>query len=248
MKLQILSDLHIEFKDLKIDFSKADVVILAGDIDVGLKGFDWIEDRVKDKPVLYVLGNHEYYKHTYPKLLNDIKEKATGTNIHIFENDSMVIGDVCFHGCSLWTDFELFGDPRYAGMYCQELMTDYRLIRKDPSYSKLRTIDTYHMHQNSLDWLEESLAESKSIKNVVITHHAPSIKSVIKPYKDDLLSAAFASNLEAFILEKQPDLWIHGHVHWAFDYRIGKTRVFCNPRGYPDEAGVRFNQGKIVRI
>ncbi|WP_215884515.1 hypothetical protein [Acidithiobacillus sulfurivorans] len=37
----------------------------------------------------------------------------------------------------------------------------------------------------------------------------------------------------------QPAIWIHGHVHDRMNYRIGKTRVLCNPWGYPNEGNTR---------
>lgn len=45
----------------------------------------------------------------------------------------MVIDGVAFHGATLWTDFELFGDPKFAGYKCQEIMNDLKVIRRDPS-------------------------------------------------------------------------------------------------------------------
>jgi Icc-related predicted phosphoesterase len=79
------------------------------------------------------------------------------------------------------------------------------------------------------------------MRTIVVTHHAPSIKSNVDQYRSDRLSAAFASNMEDFILEHQPRLWIHGHTHESFDYQIGKTRVVCNPRGYaPIEINKEF--------
>ena len=75
----------------------------------------------------------------------------------------------------------------------------------------------------------------------MVTHHAPSIRSIADRYKSDPVSAAFASNMDDFILEHQPRLWIHGHTHESFDYEIGKTRVVCNPRGYASiEENKRF--------
>jgi hypothetical protein len=35
-------------------------------------------------------------------------------------------------------------------------------------------------------------------------------------------------------------LWIHGHTHDSFDYRLNGTRVLCNPRGYARD-GVNEN-------
>lgn len=66
MTIQVLSDLHQEsFIDLS--FESADLVILAGDINLGTKGIEWIKSTITDVPVVYVLGNREYYKGSYPK-------------------------------------------------------------------------------------------------------------------------------------------------------------------------------------
>jgi len=64
----------------------------------------------------------------------------------------------------------------------------------------------------------------------------------------DAINPAFASDLENLILEFQPELWIHGHIHTACDYTIGKTRVICNPRGYPSELNTGFIPEKVVEI
>ncbi len=248
MILQIASDLHNEFGEFDMDFNDIDLLILAGDIGVGLKGLDWIKKNVRKTPVIYVPGNHEYYKNAYPKLLYKLKESSKDTNIHILDNDNITIDGITFHGTTLWTNFELFGDPKIAGMEAQLRMNDYKLIKKDPSYSKLRSIDTHVMHYNSLDWLRNSLMSGKSKINIVISHHAPSIRSIPDKYKNDIISAAFASNLEDFIKETNPELWIHGHLHSCFDYNIGNTRVVCNPRGYPDEKYNGFNSKFIIKI
>jgi len=248
MRVQILSDLHNEFGVFEYDFSNIDLLILAGDIDLGLKGFEWISEKVKDIPVLYVLGNHEYYKHSYPKLLHKIKDISSNSNIHILEKESIIIENIAFHGTTLWTNFELFGDPKIAGYLCQQRMSDYKLIRLDPSYSKLRSINTHVMHYESLEWLRKSLLNSTKEKNFVITHHAPSIQSIANKYKEDILSAAFASNLDEFIIETKPDFWVHGHVHEPFDYYIGKTRIICNPKGYPDEPYTNYKSKFVIEI
>ncbi len=247
MKIQIASDLHNEFGIFDIDFSDIDLLILAGDIDVGENGLIWLKEEVKKTPVIYVPGNHEYYRYSYPKLLNKLKEGAKNTNIHILDNGSITIEGITFHGTTLWTNFELYGDPKIAGMEAQLRMNDYRLIRRDPSYSKLRSVDTHIMHYKSLEWLKDSLLKSKTKTNVVVSHHAPSIKSIADKYKSDILSAAFASDLDDFIKETKPNLWVHGHVHDFFDYKVGETRVVCNPRGYPDE-NVNYRPKFIVEI
>lgn len=82
----------------------------------------------------------------------------------------------------------------------------------------------------------------------MITHHAPSLRSVPELYKADLLSAAYASNLEGFIESANIALWIHGHTHQSQDYPIGNTRILCNPRGYPMEANEHFKADFTVEI
>lgn len=223
-------------------------MVLAGDIDLGVKGIEWIKSVSKDVPVIYVLGNHEYYKGSYPKTLNKIIDAATGTNVHVLENKSVVIGDVTFHGATLWTDFALNGDSRIHGSICQEKMNDYKRIRKDPSYSKLRSIDTYILHLQSLDWLRVSLESSTTDRDIVVTHHAPSLRSLPDRYKNDIVSSAYASNLEDFILKHQPDFWIHGHIHMPSKYQIGATTIICNPHGYIHEPDNGFEKQLVVKF
>ncbi|MEH0153374.1 metallophosphoesterase [Limibacter armeniacum] len=248
MKLKIISDLHQEFGFNDLSFDNADIAILAGDIHVGIKGIEWIINKITDIPVIYVLGNHEYYKGAYPKTLNKIKALSEGTNVHVLENESVEIGNTTFHGATLWTDFSLYGNPRQYGIICQSKMNDYHKIRRDPSYSKLRTIDTFRIHNQSVLWLENSLSNTTTKSNIVVTHHAPSIKSLPDIFKDNPLSAAYASNLEGLINTYQPDYWIHGHIHTPTRYHIGHTEVICNPHGYIDEKYNGYDSNLILEI
>jgi Icc-related predicted phosphoesterase len=248
MKIQIISDLHNEFGIFNHKFEDIDLLIIPGDLNLGIKGISWLKETVKDIPVIYVLGNHEYYKGSYPKTLNHVKSCSGGTNIHILENESVVINGITFHGTTMWTDFGLFGNPKVYGSICQGKMNDYKLIRLDPSYSRLRSIDTFRMHKESLNWLEKSLIASETRLNIVVTHHAPSVKSLPDKLKVDITSSAYASDLEEFILKYKPDYWIHGHIHTPSDYKIGGTRVICNPRGYVDEVYNGYEMRLVIEI
>lgn len=248
MKVLVLSDLHIEFEGFEINYSDVDLVILAGDIHVKEHGYKWASENVKGIPVLYVLGNHEFYGKAYPKLIDDLKEKSKNSNIHILEKDVFTINGINFLGCTLWTDFELFGDPRITGYECQQSMTDFKKIRVAPKFSKLRSIDVASIHKQSLSWLTEELDKRREQVNIVITHHAPSIQSVPEQFKEDTLSAAYASNLEHVITEYNPRYWIHGHMHNSSDYMIGDTRIICNPKGYPDESNPDFKGNYFIEV
>ena len=127
-------------------------------------------------------------------------------------------------------------------------MNDYRQIRRDPSYSKLRSIDTFKIHQISKEWLEESLKESADYTNVVITHHAPSIQSVPEIYTKDPVTSAYASNLERLIIKYKPSYWIHGHIHTPTRYKIDQTEIICNPHGYINEKYNGYNRELIITV
>ncbi|GGG46976.1 serine/threonine protein phosphatase [Pseudohongiella nitratireducens] len=232
MKIRLYSDLHLEFSPFNPPDAVADLVVLAGDIHVGVKGVEWALEQSFGCPVLYVLGNHEFYGKSYPGLIHKMKLLAQGSPIHVLENESIEIDGVRFHGATLWTDFELFGDAPMAGFECQQVMNDFRKIRKEPSYSKLRAMDAAAIHQRSIAWLGRSLHGSTAATNVVVSHHAPGLGSVNEEYHSSVLSAAYASDLASFISEHRPDYWLHGHTHSCCDYQIGTCRVICNQRGY----------------
>lgn len=248
MKVLVLSDLHIEFENFDIDCTGVDLVILAGDIHTKDRGFLWALESIKDIPVVYVLGNHEYYRKAYPKLVNDLKQQSLGANIHVLENDVFTFNDVNFLGCTLWTDFNLFDDPKMTGFECEQRMTDFSKIRVSPRFSKLRPPDVVKIHNQSLSWLESELGKRQNEINVVITHHTPCMLSVPEQYKADVVTAAYASNLDDFVRKYSPKYWIHGHMHNSSDYMLGNTRVICNPRGYPDERNLEFNPYYIIDV
>ncbi len=248
MRIQILSDLHIEFEEFEYVDSDSDVLILAGDIHVKDKGILWAVENIKNKPVLYVLGNHEFYGKAYPKLIDSIREKTQGTNIHLLEKDVVTIDGVNFLGCTLWTDFELFGDPRITGYQCQQIITDFKKIRLSPKFSKLRSKDVSAIHRQSIDWLKSELSKKRNEKNIVITHHGPSKKSLPDGRDDDIYSASYVSDLEDLINSYCPEYWVHGHMHNSSHYCVSGCTVICNPRGYPDERNPNFKPDFTIDI
>lgn len=239
MKLNILSDLHLEFSPLPHSKTDADVIVLAGDIHLGTKGLDWAKQF--DKPVIYVAGNHEYYGDIYECVHGKLTTESKGTNVHFLENKDVVIDGVRFLGCTLWTDFNLFGSPPLSKINARALMNDYRAIKMRNDTERLHPDDTEFFHNTSVKWLHEKLRENCALKTVVVTHHAPSILSVDKKYLTDATTPAFASKLD-YLGNYKSALWIHGHVHNNCDYMMSKdhteqsimsaTRVISNPRGY----------------
>ena len=248
MRLHILSDLLLEFEPFTPPAVEADVVILAGDVGTGRNGLKWALKTFPDRPVIYVLGNHEFYGQKLQKLIKELQELADGTNIRLLENEQCSIGEVVFLGATLWTDFGLNGNPVVSEVVAQTGMNDYRRIRTLPRYSRLRPSDTRRLHMQSRQWLEDRVLSLKGRKVVVVTHHAPSRESIPPAFDGDTCNPAFASDLSRFIVESEARLWVHGHIHCCCDYAVGKTRVIANPRGYPTEPRTGFDPGLIVEV
>lgn len=248
MRLHIFSDLHLEFAPIALPKVDADVVVIAGDVHPGFLGLKWIQETFPSTPVLYVLGNHEFYGKDIPKLTVELKERARGSNIHVLENDRVEIGGVTFLGATLWADFALHGDVMAGQAEAAFQMTDYRRIRVSPAYSKFKPKDSRRLHLESVAWLEKEIQACAGNRPVIITHHAPSPRS-LKPGTHHLpIASAYASNLESLIAASNAKLWVHGHIHHSSDYQVGSTRVVANTRGYPDEADSGFNPALIIEV
>lgn len=244
MKLQILSDLHTEFADFELPETDADVVVLAGDIGVGVRGLEWVARQNSNKPFIYVPGNHEFYGNDI-SLTNELRRRAPW-NVHVLDNEQLVLDDVRFLGSVLWTDFCLFGetDKWFSMQRARQSMNDFFVISQEGR--RLTPADSVALHETSRSWLTEKLAEPFDGKSVVVSHHAPSARSVAPRFAKDFLTPAFASNLEYLMVGQHADLWIHGHMHDRVDYDINGTRVICNPRGYPGETASRQFQPWLV--
>lgn len=246
MKIQIASDLHLEFLEERfpayraVEPAGADVLIIAGDIHSGagaLAAFaDW------PQPVIYVHGNHEAYGTQYFELVGDLRAAAAGGNVHYLEQDELILNGVRFLGCCLWTDYALFPGAQTTAMAeAEQCLNDHRVIRTGHGY--FSPGDALRLHRQSRDWLATRLDQPFDGPTVVVTHHAPHPNSIHPRYAGNLLNAAFVSDLTP-LLDKA-DLWVHGHVHDSFDYTVGKTRVIANPRGY---AGNRFSAASPAEI
>lgn len=234
MKLNILSDLHLSMCPLDPPSNDADVVIIAGDVARPDEAIAWAS-RLR-KPVLYVPGNHEFYGGSITGTRRALAERAVGTNVRLLDESEIIVGGVRFIGTTLWTDFLLFGhgarreEAMAAG---QKYMRDFTRIRNaDDSPSPFTPADAAALFDEQSRWLEARLATRFGGPTVVITHHAPSPKSIHRRFADSPLNACFVSDAEYLLDGSRAELWIHGHTHDTFDYVVGGTRVVCNPRGY----------------
>lgn len=254
MKLKVVSDLHCEFSYPDLTEDKDACLILAGDIFVGNKAMrdDYIPKWSKMfKYVIYVLGNHEYYKNHIDNLPRKIKQQIKDlnlTNVFLLNNECVVLDGIQLAGTTLWTDFNN-GDP-VCKLMCKMKMNDFHYIRAGSMYRKFNPDDAICEHIKALNFLEKV---DYNKKTVVITHHSPSIIGIdINRYGKSDINGAYYSDLENFILDKQPNLWVFGHTHKYVNTHIGETLLYSNPRGYVSNKfnyeNTGFNELETVTI
>jgi predicted phosphodiesterase len=234
MKLHVVSDLHLSLAGMDLPDTDADVVVLAGDIARPDKACAWA--RPIRKPAIYVAGNHEFYNGDLHGTLSELRRECAGTELHVLECDAWVFGGVRFLGATLWSDFRIVADDgmRASAMAgAPKLVRDFQRISVDAQRSRLFTPqDSQALFDRSAGWLEAQLQLPFSGPTVVITHHAPSTRSIHPRFEGSLLNGCFVSDLERLMGAERVQLWIHGHTHDSFDYTVRGTRVLCNPRGY----------------
>ncbi len=260
MKIAICSDIHLEFGPIELNNTdNANVLILSGDIcvakdlphsdskkgDISRKFFRMCALRFPH--VLYVMGNHEHYHGDFATTGKIIKEElAQYANVHLLDRETKVIDDITFIGGTLWTDMN--EEDGITLMHMKSMMNDFRMVENSARKTHYKdTLGNSHVriarftpddavedHKKMLEYIKIMVEGKNDQKFVVVGHHAPSKASTHPRYVDEtIMNGGYSSDLSEFILDHpQIKLWTHGHTHENFDYLIGSTRFFCNPRGY----------------
>jgi hypothetical protein len=242
VKLQILSDLHVEFygtTSIPRRVEGTGLVIVAGDTCQGLvKAVETLRRAFPDVEVVTVAGNHEYYRTELPTELEAGRVRAKQLGVHLLENDSVTVGSARVLGRTLWTDYCLFGpDLREAAMRsAYDGMMDHKRIqwRKD-LWARFRPQEAALLHAQSRLFLETALSEHHDGPTIAVTHHAVTLDAVAPQFQRSLLSAAYASELLPLVDRHQPAVFVTGHTHFSMNLRRGRTRLVSNPRAYPGE-------------
>lgn len=242
----------------------ADVIVVAGDVNTpGTEALEWLSRTFFDFQVVYVPGNHDFYvpsgpvppgegpRPTYLETVDRLRERASRLgNVYVLVDSQVVIRGVRFVGGTLWTDLRLGTSSRSeAYATARRGMNDYRHILRKASgrHRHVRPEDTAALHRATVAYLDGALAVPHDGPTVVVTHHAPSPRSLDTPWLD--LRHCYASNIEWLVEKHGPVLWVHGHLHCHSDYRVGRTRVVANPRGHKEELATSgFVQDLVVHV
>lgn len=268
MRLLTLSDLHMDHRPdwtmpIPDELPDFDVAVFAGDVAGSPSdGMRWLRTQPGFEycEIVFVAGNHEYYGRNIDREQELAVETARRTRIHLLDASAApVIDGVRFLGCTLWTDYALYGDVGRAMQVAGQGLNDHFLIEtgSEGRTARFRPQDALSRHVRERAWMEAQLAVPHPGPTVVVTHHGVGHESVHPRFAGNPLNAAFSSDLKGLI-EAHPEiaLWQHGHTHDGFDYVLGSTRVVCNPKGYgpdidrgmPRQENAVFDPLKVVEI
>ena len=254
MRLQIFSDFHI---DVERGYTPrlaagADIVVMAGDVCQGAaKGMAFLRRHIpRPTPIVFVLGNHEFYGGAIVEERRAAAAAATVHHITLLDDATATIGGVRFVGATLWTDFCLGGEAgqRINMLAAKDRMNDFRAIKLVKTPWEMFTPEaSLALHRASRAFIWQTLEQPFAGPTVVVTHHAPHPGSIHTRFERASINPAYVSDQTAMMERFRPQLWVHGHVHNTFDYRVADTRVLCNPHGYGDENG-GFNPALVVEV
>jgi hypothetical protein len=241
MRLQLLSDLHLETEAFTPRPAPgAELLVLAGDIDSTWSGLERFAHW--PVPVLMVAGNHEFDRRELDQAWPALRRRALHFGLRLLERQSIVMTDalgrrIRFVATIRWCDFDLFGAAKRerclrAARYFVDVM---RATRGG------QLVDAAAVRKEALacrDWLRAALADARGgpfDATVVITHFAPSLRSADPRYGAQPGTASFCN--DDLALMPGVDLWLHGHLHCRHDYLVPHadgsiTRVVSNARGH----------------
>jgi len=234
MRIALLSDLHVEFDDYvpKINLD-ADLCVLAGDIHCHTHSADVAIDinRRYGIPVVLVAGNHEHYGAELTSSIDQLRLSCgRNKNVHFLENDTAIINGTRFLGCTLWTNFSVFGTHlarkfmRRTSHFIQDFSTiRYRGERFDPKHS-------VELFNQSYRWLDETMSKPFDGRTVVITHFSPHKICIHPKYLEhgmDELTPYFTTDCSPLMKKHVPDFWFYGHTE-GIHMKTNQKQAFSN--------------------
>ena len=241
MKIQLLSDLHLEAHPHIIaePAPDADVLVLAGDIGsyqsgsllqgehFGLERFSPLPQYAGwPCPVIFVPGNHEYDMQDFDAAHARLRAACERMGMVWLERETAVLGGVRFVGTTLWSDYDAMSMHEGVSDLTRLLKLREKAFRAANFYLH-KTGGTRGgepflaepMREQSLvcqQWLRQALARPFDGPTVAVTHFAPSLRSADPRYGLVPGTAGFCNVLDDLL--PFADLWLHGHLHSPSDY------------------------------
>jgi predicted phosphohydrolase len=251
MQIQYCSDLHLEFPENQKLLKQnplvpgSEVLVLAGDIMLlSIRNkFDAFIDYLSDtyERVYWIPGNHEYYYYDLGKVENPLCEYIR-SNVFLLNNHTISYSNVNFLCTTLWGKIL----PTHE-WDIQQSLSDFDVIQWDKR--KFRPADFSQLHQDSISYLQSALKKTTGQKNIVITHHVPTLFNYPSKYGSSFLNEAFAVELYDLIYDSNTLYWIYGHHHHNTPpFKIGNTTLLTNQLGYVQHEQLGFNPEAYVNV
>ena len=239
MKIQYLSDLHLEFHQdkgaafLNEIVHEADILVIAGDLGIFKdmnRAFKFLSKKYKH--IIYVAGNHEYY-HSGPEetheLLNSCKAKFK--NLHWLDNSAIEIKGQRFIGGTGWFPY------RMDNLIHKCKLADFSYIRGFEPW-------VYEKNKDFVNLLYDNLTKN----DIIVMHHLPSYNSVPAIFMHSELNRFFVCDITDLMLGREPRAVIHGHTHTSCTYKLEDTKILCNPFGYAHSVNKEFNNNAVLEV
>lgn len=240
MKIQIASDLHLDYnvshgglREMPLEVV-ARTLVMAGDLseeaclERGLRDLHELYEHV-----IYVPGNHDFYGSSFRETRETLaRAQRDYESIHVLDNQRKKIGDRWFVGSTLW-----FRDDPENYKYASNL-SDFHVIRDFVPA-------VYEENAKAIEFLARSI----QCNDIVVTHHMPHPRCVTPFFRGNVLNRFFLCDVSDIIENNKPKLWVTAHTHSYLDFRVGATRIICNPFGYLNVGEVNnYNRKMVITV
>jgi Icc-related predicted phosphoesterase len=252
MKIQYCSDLHLEFPENKFFLERhpikvqGEVLLLAGDIlpfslhEKQPAFIGYVADNFE--AVYWIPGNHEYYSYDLGNMADPLLEKIR-SNVWLVNNRAVPYKEVNFICSTLWSKINVLN-----ALDIQRNVSDFFAIRWQGK--KFTTRQFNELHRDAFSFLQKAIAENVGAKNIVVTHHVPTLMHYPPQYRNSPINEAFAVELFDFIESTNAAYRVYGHHHCnTAPFKINNTTMLTNQLGYVKQNEHQlFNPAAIIEI
>lgn len=217
------------------------------------------------KKIFITFGNHDMYlisnsqKHdfkvSWDKVLFAKKLYSEIDTVEFLDGNIVNVDGVNIGGTGMWYDYS-YGIKKYG--FGIDLMTqlwkessnDSNLIVGSDYANTIRDkfefyYDSYGARKrssctfNPLKFFEQEKEKMVNIIydcDVFVSHMSPAIPPDLNPEHDNPVAGFYFFDGEQYLFNANaPKLWIFGHLHDRYSYKVGNTTLLSNPLGYKDQ-------------